>query len=112
MSEQAKYNVTRKDLNNIRAATLLPYNEGWEQPTFEEVRAVIALAGQHIGKEKLTGKQIANLVGVNPRNVRKWTAPPETSNHIAMPYAAWRLLVIFCGIEKNITIDMLDQVAE
>ena len=112
MSEHAEYNVVRKDLNNIRAATLKPFNEGWAQPTWEEVRSVLVIAGKHVGKDKLTGKQAANLVGVNPRQVRKWTAPPDSSNFAPIPYAPWRLLIEFCGIADKVNTDTLSMVAD
>lgn len=56
-------------------------------PSWEDVRAVIE-------RISLTGSQVAALVGVQSRTVRKWTSPPETSNHAPIPYAAWRLLLI------------------
>jgi hypothetical protein len=69
-------------------ATLYEYNSPfYKQPSWLDVKAVIE-------RLDLSGSQVANLVGVQSRTVRKWTSPPETSNHAPIPYAAWRLLVI------------------
>ena len=68
--------------------SLLPYDSPlYLPPQWRDVRAVM----QQIG---LTGSQVANLVGVQPRTVRKWVSPPDTANHNPIPYAAWRLLLI------------------
>ena len=65
----------------------------YTQPSWEDVRAVIE-------RISLTGSQVAALVGVQARTVRKWTSPPETSNHAPIPYAAWRLLLIAADLVK------------
>ena len=68
--------------------TLLPYDSPlYLPPQWREVRAVMEQIGW-------TGSQVANLVGVQARTVRKWVSPPDSSNHTAIPYAAWRLLLI------------------
>jgi hypothetical protein len=69
-------------------ATLHPFDSPlFVQPSWLDVRAVIDLID-------FTGSQVANLVGVQSRTVRKWTSPPETANHAPIPYAAWRLMLI------------------
>ena len=75
----------------IRLTTRLKFKEGFEQPDFQEVR--------NIKKSlNLYGTDMADLVGVSSRTVRKWMADPagvkgqKSSNKI--PYAAWRLLVL------------------
>lgn len=99
MTEQhAVYKVKRKDLKGIRGATLLEFDQGWEPPTPEEVRLLIEYAGRCAGKDKLTGGEVAALTGVNPRNVRKWTAPEDSSNYVKIPYAPWRLLLLHTGV--------------
>ena len=99
MSDSAQYTVKRKDLNGIRNTTMNLFNSGWTQPTPEEVRELIVLLGQKIGADKLTGSQIANLVGLkDSRNVRKWTAPAGSSNYAKIPYAVWRLMLSYAGI--------------
>lgn len=49
-------------------------------------------------RHKLTGRAIAEIVGVNPRTVRKWLSP-QGKHHAPMPYAASRLLSITMGDE-------------
>lgn len=101
MSESASYTVKRKDLKDIRNTTLNLYHAGWVQPTPEEVRALIVILGESIHCEKLTGSQVAALVGLkDSRNVRKWTAPIDSSNYTKIPYAVWRLLLVYAGIVK------------
>lgn len=112
MSESAQYKVARKDLARIRSATLLPFGQGYEPPTPDEVRALLVIAGHVAGKDKLTGSEAAQLVGVNPRNVRKWTAPCDSSNHVQIPYAAWRLLLLHAGIVDLELLDPASQAAD
>lgn len=99
MSESVRYTVNRKDLDGIRNTTLCLFNDGWTQPTPEEVRALIVLLGESIDLAKLSGSQVAALTGVkDPRNVRKWTAPEDSNNFAKIPYSAWRLLLVYGGI--------------
>ena len=113
MSEtRAVYKVERKDLNGVRNTTLLPYNQGFEQPTPEEIRSMIAFAGSVTDKDKITGSEFGNLVGVDPRTIRKWVAPIEAKNHTKIPYAAWRLLLIYCGLVEIASGDIYQEVAE
>lgn len=75
-----------------KPASLLPYHDpGYLAPTHLDVRAITQ-------QFNLTGRNIAHLIGVAPRTVRKWLAPPEAENHAPMPYAAWRLLLIETGV--------------
>lgn len=84
---------------NIRPETMLPYGQGWESPTPDEVRELIVYAGQVTGKDKLTGSEVARLTGIKDgRTIRKWTAPREAKNHTPIPYAAWRLLLLYAGL--------------
>lgn len=99
MSESASYTVKRKDLHGIRNTTLDLYGTGWAQPTPEEVRALIVLLGEKTGREKLSGSQVARLAGIkDARTVRKWTAPIDAKNYTPIPYAVWRLLLVYGGI--------------
>lgn len=76
--------------------TLLLYDSPlYSQPSQQDVRAVI----QQIN---FTGSQVANLVGVHPRTVRKWVSLPETANHAPIPYAAWRLLLIAARLAEPV----------
>ncbi|TQK07839.1 transcriptional regulator [Herbaspirillum sp. SJZ107] len=90
-------------MEDPKPATLLPFHDvGFVAPTYTDVRALTQ-------RYKLTGAAVARITGVLPRTVRKWHAPPETTNHSPIPYAAWRLLLIEAGavaptgIEKLIT---------
>lgn len=49
-------------------------------PTSADLRAIMKAAD-------LTGSDVAEICGVNPRTVRRWTG-----GDITMPYAAWMLL--------------------
>jgi hypothetical protein len=76
------------------AATLLRYGEpDYQAPTWQDVRNLVKSSG-------MTGEQIAQLVGVAGRTVRKWQSPPDTSNHAPIPYSAWRLLLLETNIVK------------
>lgn len=114
MTEQTgTYEVTHKDLAGLRNTTLLPYDQGWQQPTPDEVRTALELAGQVFNKNKLTGSEAGRLTGVDARTIRKWTAPENEANHRPIPYAAWRLLIERAGIvEKLNPIIKQDHVAE
>lgn len=85
--------------NKVRITTLLKYDEGFEQPTPDEVRTLI----RHLG---MTGSQVGAFVGIkNNRTVRKWQDTKEISddgginrNKNDIPYAAWRLLLLRAGL--------------
>jgi len=72
---------------NIRLECLCPA-EGWAQPTGEEVREVLRLAG-------FTGSKAAKMLGLGPqgdRTIRRWVGADTP-----IPYAAWALLCDFAG---------------
>jgi hypothetical protein len=72
----------------IRAECLCPASE-WEQPTGEEVRQVLKLAG-------MTGGQAAKAVGLSSsgdRTVRRWIGGESQ-----IPYAAWAVLCDYAGL--------------
>lgn len=84
--------MTETEAHDLTKAALLPYGDPeYREPSWLDVRALIQQMG-------LTGSQVADLVGVGSRSVRKWTSPPETANHAPIPYAAWRLLLIAAGL--------------
>ncbi len=60
--------------------TLRLYHEGWEPPTGEEIREAFF---------PFTGGQVAKLLGVEARQVRRWIGEDAT-----IPYSAWRLWLI------------------
>lgn len=73
---------------NIRLECLRPA-EDWTQPTGEEIREVLRLAG-------LTGGKAARSLGLGAkgdRTVRRWIG--EESQ---IPYAAWSLLCDLAGL--------------
>lgn len=62
--------------------------ESWVQPTGDEIRSVLRMAG-------LTGALAANKLGLGKngdRTVRRWIGEES-----AIPYAAWALLCNFAG---------------
>lgn len=72
----------------IRASCLQPATS-WEQPTGEEVREVLRLAG-------FTGSHAAKVLGLSSkgdRTVRRWVGGDSD-----IPYAAWALLCDFAGL--------------
>lgn len=62
-----------------------PFGAGFEQPTPEQVREAF---------EGYTGAEIAEMLGVDPRSVRRWLQEEDASGARAIPYAAWRLFLI------------------
>jgi DNA-binding transcriptional regulator YiaG len=71
----------------IRQGSLLLFtNPGYQQPSPNELRAVLNAGG-------LTGATAAALVGVSGRTLRKWTSGDRD-----IPYSAWRLLIISLGL--------------
>lgn len=76
---------------SLRPETLCRYDDPrYQPPTPEDLRLLVQRSGK-------TGDQIAAMVGVAGRTVRKWQSPINTSNHTAIPYSAWRLLLIETG---------------
>lgn len=74
--------------NTLPPNTLLLFTDpNYQAPTWQDVRTLVKMTG-------LTGEQVASLLGVASRTVRKWQSPPDSSNHTPMPYSAWRLLLI------------------
>lgn len=71
----------------LNPSTLLPaLTQEWVQPTSEDIRIVIKL-------NERTGSQIAKLVDVDSRTVRKWV-----SEERKIPFAAWAILVELAGL--------------
>lgn len=65
----------------IRKECLVAFKEGWQQPTGDEVRAVLKMTG-------LSGKEAADMVGLeNTRIVRKWAGGAAP-----VPYSVWAIL--------------------
>jgi hypothetical protein len=62
----------------------------YNTPNPEELR-------DFLRRHEFTGADAARLVGVGPRTVRHWTAPPTQSNARSIPWAAWTLLRLYTG---------------
>lgn len=74
---------------NIRLKCLRPATDGWQQPTADEVREALRLAG-------FTGSQAAKALGLGlkgDRTVRRWTVGESS-----ISYANWALLCDFAGL--------------
>lgn len=52
---------------------------------------------EFLRSHSLTGAAVAQLVGVSPRTVRKWTADEGASNATVMPWSTWALVRILVG---------------
>jgi len=73
----------------IKAESLRPFGEDWEQPDATAVRAVLKLAN-------LTGGGAARRLGISDsRTVRRWTGGDSN-----ISYAAWALLCEIAGLGK------------
>ena len=75
---------------DINPNSLLPFfHPNYQPPSADELRAVMKAQGW-------TGAKTAALVGVDSRTVRRWTG-----NERPVPYSAWRLLIIYAGLDKD-----------
>ena len=92
--------MSRENKVAIRPETLRSFPD-WVQPTPDEIREVIRLAGVNRGLKRLTGVQVADLVGVastgvgagrGSRTVRSWVGQGR------IPYAAWAILCAEAGL--------------
>ncbi|MCU7845327.1 MAG: hypothetical protein KZQ93_15970 [Candidatus Thiodiazotropha sp. (ex Monitilora ramsayi)] len=85
------------DAFKTRACTLPFGNPDYRPPDPEEVAALTELMGW---SQSVT----ARLVGVNydPKKgsttVRKWKTSREKKEHREIPYAAWRLMLLYAGV--------------
>lgn len=88
MSESRIPYVVSGQSDRPRPETMEPFGSPvFSSPTSEDVRALLRYAG-------LTGAQAGQLVGVDGRTIRRWTAQEGTAGHREIPYAAWRLMLI------------------
>jgi hypothetical protein len=74
--------VTEK-LNSLRPECLLPADAGWQAPTPEEIRGVLA-------RTEMSGGQVARFLGLGEkggRAVRRWVG-----GEADIPFSAWALL--------------------
>ena len=72
--------------NGLNPNTLLPYTDGWERPTGDDMRIIMKLA-------EFTGSAAGNYAGVEGRTIRKWVAGAPGAT-----YAGWCLLVYAAGL--------------
>ncbi|WP_053979744.1 hypothetical protein [Marinagarivorans algicola] len=83
-----------------RPCALAFTHEHYQPPTQDEVRALIALMGW-------SQNDVAKMVGVNynPKKgsatVRRWKAKEGDTHARAIPYAAWRLMLIYAGVVQK-----------
>lgn len=92
--------MSQQNKIGVRPETLRPFPE-WEPPSPDEIRQVVVLAGERRGLKKLTGAQVADLVGASStgagvgkgsRTVRKWVGGESR-----IPYGAWAILCAEAG---------------
>lgn len=92
MSETRAHYAVSGLTEGPKRESLLPFNSPeYQPPSWVEVRAVVR-------RLRMTGSELADFVGVQPRTVRKWLAPPDAANNSPIPYAAWRLVLVEAGI--------------
>lgn len=83
--ERGQYNVERKP-GVIRPGCFRSYDDGWEQPTNQEVRNLLDALD-------IRAEEAASFSGVaSGRSFRRYLQPPETKGARGIPYAQWRLL--------------------
>lgn len=81
-------NVVRFD---IRSECFRPAST-WKQPTPEEVREILLRINPPRG---LKGSDAANLLGIQGRQIRRWTG-----GDAPIPYAAWAILADMAGTQR------------
>jgi len=52
---------------------------------------------EFLKRNELSGAAAAEIVGVDSRTVRKWTAYNGSANQRAIPWSAWILLQLYIG---------------
>ena len=71
-------------LDGVRPEATLEYADpSYSRPLPTEIKSALSAA-------RLSGAKAGRLLGVNDRTVRKWTGGEQK-----MPYAAWRLLLMY-----------------
>lgn len=78
-------------IKTIRPGCLLPAPSGWLQPTGEEIRQVLRLAGFTAGQ----ASRELGLGAKGDRTIRRWI-----SEDSAIPYACWALLCDCAGLGR------------
>lgn len=70
--------------NQIRPEALMPW-QSWESPTPLELKVVASAVG--------SGSELARLLGVSGRTIRKWIGGADN-----VPYSAWCIMCYECGL--------------
>ena len=77
---------------------ILAFDEGYVPPTPEDIKTFRNLmAWTQVDMAKIAGVAYT-LKPSRSSTVGKWESTPESKEHRAIPYAAWRLLLITAGI--------------
>ena len=88
MVEKKGSGTIAEQTGDLNVHTLHLYTDPqYQPPTPADVRAVLRQLGYK-------SSEVARVVGVSSETVRKWQTSTESSGHKAMPYGAWRLLLI------------------
>tara|TARA_R110001592_G_scaffold363387_1_gene686832 strand:+ start:18470 stop:18835 length:366 start_codon:yes stop_codon:yes gene_type:complete len=104
MSEGIGIYEGSQEINSLEAFNNRPcgkhyLDEGYKEPTPEEVKALLTLSG-------LNKKDWAMLLGVTYNDkrgsttLRKWTMNKEASDYRQISYSVWRLMLIYSGVVK------------
>lgn len=97
MHEDTKI-MTLEDIKE--SCCILPFaHPDYVPPTPHQVTAVVEYSG-------LSQRNVARLTGVKYTDkgstiVRKWKTKESHKEHRPIPYAAWRLLLEYCGIAST-----------
>lgn len=73
----------------------LTARKDWTEPTADEVRAALKMAGW-------SGEELSRRIGVDSRTVRRWTLGEKPMN-----YASWCVLCVQAGLGTIWTFSML-----
>ena len=65
-----------------------PNNQGYVQPSPDEIRETFG---------NYTTTQVAEMLGIDPRTVRRWLEDADAPGHRTITYSAWRLFLIITG---------------
>jgi len=102
MESRGEYVVASNPLSQVKDMPCTwPYaDDRYQPPTPDQVTALIKGMGW-------SQNDVAKLVGVSydPKKgstaVRKWRTPVDSSEHRAIPYAVWRLMLIEAGLAQK-----------
>lgn len=85
LTESDDVTMNNEELKNeLRPEVLVPW-QSWERPTPAELKAVASAVG--------SGSELARLLGVSGRTVRKWIGGADS-----VPYSAWCVMCYEAGL--------------